>query len=58
VCGACRFYLRDPSSEVGRCQVVDGPIPWFATSDLYISADAEARAVLGSEHEDDGQDTA
>jgi len=58
VCGVCRFYLRDPSSEIGRCQVVDGPIPWFATSDLYISADAEARAVLGSEHEDDGQDTA
>ena len=57
VCGVCRFYLRDPSSEIGRCQVVDGPIPWFATSDLYISADAEARAVFnpGMQEKYDGR---
>lgn len=46
VCGACRFYLRDPSSDIGKCQVVDGPIKWFATSDLYISAAEEASAAF------------
>lgn len=46
VCGACRFYLRDPESEIGRCQVVDGEIPWFATSNFYISALDEAIAVF------------
>lgn len=47
-CGACRFFLRDPGgSAIGRCSVVGGPINWFGTSRLYISAQAEARAVLG-----------
>ena len=42
-CGVCRFYLRNPDgSTIGACQVVEGPIPWFATSDLYISAADEA----------------
>jgi len=45
VCGACRFYLRNSQSEIGQCQVVEGDIPWFATSNLYISALDEARFV-------------
>ncbi len=46
-CGTCRFYLRDPNgSATGQCQVVDGPINWFASSNLYISSDAESRAVF------------
>ena len=50
-CGACRFYLRDPSSEVGTCQVVAGPINWYGTSDLYISASEEARFVFAQARE-------
>ena len=47
VCGACRFYLRNPDgSEMGRCQVVDGEIAWFGTSKLYIGAADEARAAF------------
>lgn len=46
-CGACRFYLRNPDgSEVGLCQIVDGPIAWFATSKAYISASDEAAFVF------------
>lgn len=42
-CGACRFYLRNPDgSELGLCQIVDGAIAWFGTSDAYISASDEA----------------
>ncbi len=43
-CGTCRFYLRSVDSEIGRCQVVEGDIPWFSTSDFYISANEEAVA--------------
>jgi len=44
-CGSCRFYLRDPAGgPIGRCAVVDGEIPWFATTDFYINANAEAVA--------------
>ncbi len=50
-CGACRFFLRDPSSEVGTCQVVQGPVNWYGTSDLYISADDEARFVFAQARE-------
>jgi uncharacterized protein YoaH (UPF0181 family) len=50
-CGACRFFLRDPSSEVGTCQVVQGPINWYGTSDLYISADDEARFIFAQARE-------
>ncbi len=50
-CGSCRFYLRDPSSEVGTCQVVQGPINWYGTSDLYISADDEARFIFAQARE-------
>jgi len=51
VCGACRFYLRDPGgSEIGKCEVVAGPIPWFSTSDLFISALDEARAIRKQEN--------
>ncbi len=46
VCGACRFFLRDPREERGRCAVVDGSVAWFGTSDLFISAEAEARATF------------
>ena len=44
VCGSCRFYLRDSESEVGRCQILpdDVEVPWFWTSDAYISASFEA----------------
>lgn len=49
VCGTCRFYLRDPTSLIGACQVVDGAIPWFGTSALYISAAAEAIATFAAE---------
>ena len=42
-CGACRFFIRDEGgSAVGTCQVVQGPINWFATSDLFVSAEQEA----------------
>ncbi len=41
-CGACRFYLRDESSETGRCQAVEGDIAWFGTSDYFLSAADEA----------------
>lgn len=44
VCGTCRFYLRDEDFETGECQVVSGPIDWYATSDLYISATQESQA--------------
>lgn len=44
VCGVCRFYLRAPDALVGRCQVVEGAIPWFSTSELFISAEDEAEA--------------
>lgn len=47
VCGSCRFFNRNPDgSERGWCQVVEGTVAWFGTSELYISAAAEARAVL------------
>ena len=46
VCGTCRFYLRDPDSEMGGCQVVEGAIHWASTSALYIGAEDEAEAVL------------
>ena len=46
VCGACRFFLRDGQSDIGKCQVVEGQIPWFSTSDFYISAEAESVASL------------
>lgn len=49
VCGACRFYLRSSHGETGRCQIVEGGIPWFSTCDLYISAAAEAAAVFNAE---------
>lgn len=52
-CGACRFYLRNPDGTVlGGCQVVGGPIAWFATSKLFISATEEAEAVLEEEGDD------
>lgn len=54
-CGACRFYLRDPlGGPIGRCQVVEGPIPWFANSALYIDATAEAAASFAAADEDQG----
>ena len=46
-CGACRFYLRHPTEAIGACQVVDGPIPWNATSKAYISAADEAEFAFG-----------
>jgi hypothetical protein len=50
VCGGCRFYLRDPSSEVGTCQAVEGDIAWYGTSDYYISATEEAYVVFEQSH--------
>ena len=50
VCGTCRFYLRDEQSTVGQCQVVDGPINWNGTSDLYISAEMEAAVSLAGDN--------
>jgi hypothetical protein len=51
VCGACRFYLRDETGEIGQCQVVDGDIPWFSHSGLFISAVDEAEAAFGAARE-------
>lgn len=52
VCGTCRFYLRNPDgSETGLCQVVEGPIPWFSTSDLYINAGDEAKFAFSKEED-------
>jgi len=48
-CGACRFYLRHPTEAIGACQVVDGPIPWNATSKAYISAADEAEFAFSQE---------
>jgi len=57
VCGSCRFFLRDPSEEIGLCQVVAGAIPWFATSDLFISSADEAMVVFeGSEEMNESED--
>lgn len=47
-CGTCRFFLRDPTGEVGVCQVVDGPIAWFGTCDAYVSATEEAASAFES----------
>lgn len=49
VCGACRFFLRDPQAERGRCVVVDDEVAWFGGSDLFIGAEDEARAILKPE---------
>jgi len=51
VCGVCRFYLRDDTSLIGKCQVVAGDIPWFSTTDLFISAEDEAEAAFGKAEE-------
>lgn len=47
-CGACRFFLREEQGAIGSCQVVGGPIAWFGTCDLYISASAEAVAAFAA----------
>ena len=52
VCGNCRFFLRDETSAIGKCQVVEGDIAWFATSDLWISATEESIFSLGVSKED------
>jgi len=51
VCGSCRFFLRREGSEIGRCEVVNGAIAWFGTSNLYISANAEAKATFAAREE-------
>lgn len=48
VCGACRFFLRDPQTELGKCVVVEGPVSWSGSSDLFIGAIDEARASLSA----------
>ena len=53
-CGTCRFYLRNPDgSAIGLCQVVEGAIPWSATSDLYVSAAAEAQVAFALEKKEE-----
>ncbi len=53
-CGPCRFYLRNPDgSPMGRCQVVEGEIAWFATCDLFIGALEEAKAVFDMEEDEE-----
>jgi hypothetical protein len=37
-CGACRFFLRDSTEHMGRCQAVSGSIDPFGTCDLHIPA--------------------
>jgi hypothetical protein len=54
-CGTCRFYQRG-QGEVGLCQVVEGDITWRATSDLYISAEAEAVATFAQANDYTGED--
>lgn len=49
VCGSCRFFLRDSFLPVGSCQIIEGDINWFGTSDFYISAAAEAQSVFRAE---------
>jgi uracil-DNA glycosylase family 4 len=46
VCGACRFFLRDPQAERGSCVAVDGEVAWFGGCDLFIGAADEARSIL------------
>lgn len=38
VCGVCVHFQRSDEGEMGECRVVDGDIPWFSTSDHFISA--------------------
>ena len=53
VCGACRFFLRDPEGgSLGTCEVVAGTVAWFGTSDYYISSEDEAIAVFATMDED------
>lgn len=47
VCGSCVFFLRDPKSATGACQIMPNvPVPWWWTSDAYIDATDEAKASL------------
>lgn len=52
-CGGCRFFLRDETQDLGRCQVVDGSIAWFGSCALYISASLEAVATFEAANEPD-----
>jgi uracil-DNA glycosylase family 4 len=45
VCGACRFFLRDPQAK-GTCVVVEGEIAWSGGCELFIGAAEEARSIL------------
>jgi hypothetical protein len=38
VCATCVHFQRADEGEIGECRVVEGDIPWFATSDHFISA--------------------
>lgn len=49
-CGACRLYLRDENSEMGRCQAVEGDIAWYGTSDYFLSAADEADYSFEASH--------
>ncbi len=49
VCGNCRFFLRDEKAVIGKCQVVDGAIAWFGTSDLFIDAKEESVAAFAAQ---------
>lgn len=52
LCGTCRFFQRVPGeAERGLCQVVEGAVAWFGVSELFISAEEEARAILGQPKE-------
>ena len=58
LCGTCRFYLRDAKPERGKCQVVEGGIAWFGSSELYVSAEEEAAASLSRAPEEMGKQVA
>lgn len=46
-CATCRFFLRSSGVGIpGKCEVVEGDIPWHSTSDYYISAEDEAEAAF------------
>lgn len=48
-CASCTLFVRPWSGEHGGCLVVDGPIAWFGSCPLQISAVEEAAAIFSLE---------
>lgn len=44
-CSGCRFFMRG-TGTTGTCQVVEGDVNWYASSDLHICAQSEAQHIF------------